>query len=533
MSYFCYEPKNTGIAVKFLHIIPCWLAIFAFQGLGSLLVAQVPERIHYPHLINLGPVVNTAKDESSPVISPDGNMLVYSSSGHMGSMGGKDIYLSYRQEDGTWAYTVNAGAPLNNADHNVPLAITPDGNNLLVYIHTDRDSLPAMGLSRATANGWTAPKRLKFVAFQNPTYSSMSAWLHNDAKTLLISMIGPESLGSEDLYVSFYIDSLKAFSTPKHLGAVVNSAGTEYSPYLASDGLTLYYSSNGLPGSLGGDDVYASQRLDDSWTNWSPPHNLGPEVNTPGDDYHFKFPASASYALMVSTACGDTCYGGLDIYRVHIPQAAKPQPVVLVQGRVLDQGKSLPMGAEVSYVMLPDGEVIGTAVADAKGQYQIILPAGRNYAVMANVPGFLAETENLDLSAVAEYSEMDRDLQLAPLKSGQTIQLNNIFFAVNDDLLREASRFELDRLITLLRTNPRLKVELSGHTDNIGEPAYNDMLSQRRADAVRSYILEHLPDLDPNRIQAKGFGSRKPIADNTTNQGRQKNRRVDFQILEI
>ena len=162
--------------------------------------------------------------------------------------------------------------------------------------------------------------------------------------------------------------------------------------------------------------------------------------------------------------------------------------------------------------------------------FKIVLPAGDRYGFRASAEGFISVNENVDLTGILEYTEITRDLYLVPIEEGATVQLNNIFFDYDKWDLRPESFPELDRLAQVMEANPEMTVEIAGHTDSRGGDRYNERLSDRRAGSVRGYLIE-AREIDPERLVSKGYGEKKPVATNETDEGRQLNRRVEFVIL--
>jgi len=209
------------------------------------------------------------------------------------------------------------------------------------------------------------------------------------------------------------------------------------------------------------------------------------------------------------------------------------QPVVLMKGKLLDpKTKKVPVGARIVYESLPDGTELGQATPDpVTGEYQLVLPYGKKYGITAKAPGFVAPSQNLDLSQPGGYLELtDRNIAVQPIEAGQTVRLNNIFFVTGKYDLQAESFPELNRVVELMAQNPNLVIEIDGHTDNVGSDESNQTLSQNRANAVREYLLGK--GVGAARIAAKGFGESKPVATNDTDEGRQLNRRVEFVIVK-
>lgn len=491
----------------------------------------VPKAPKSVEKVNLGPGVNSEYDEIGPIIAPDGQTLYFSVNYHPENSGGTadadEIWYSTAGERGKWGKRRRIGPPLNNEQANWVISVTPDNNSLLVANLYNADGSPGgagISLSRRTANGWSVPRQVVIHNFVNN-----SAWqqfgLSSDRKVLLLSVTGAPTEGDHDLYVSFLQED-GSWSRPKNLGPTINTIGAEASPFLAADGVTLYYSTNGLPG-YGQSDVYVSRRLDDSWTKWSSPQNLGPAINTPGNESYFTVPASGTYAYMNSS---HKSLGKSDIFRLALPEALRPRPVVLVHGIVRNSKSKTPLGAEITYRDLATDAEIGVASSDpTTGAYKIVLPAEKVYSFMAGLEGYYAVSDNLDVTGLKSYREIKRDLMLTPIEVGATIRLNNIFFDFAKSELRSESFPELKRAAEFLSENPNVIIEVSGHTDNVGADADNLALSKARAMAVLDYLRSQ--GIDAARLTSKGYGESKPLATNATDDGRQMNRRVEFTIV--
>ncbi|MBS1904623.1 MAG: OmpA family protein [Bacteroidetes bacterium] len=480
---------------------------------------------------NLGYGVNSPYDEVFPVISPDGHTLYFDRKDHPGNYGYSDnIWYSTLQSNGQWGQAINPGPPLNSGRGSYLASITPDGTMALLggaYPKTKGSYEVEAGIwtSTRTKNGWAAPVKLQIDSFYT-RHRFMEFCLANDGKTILASLQRSDSYGVRDIYVCFRRDN-GTWTAPKNLGPIVNSAADEGMPFLASDGKTLYFSSDGFAG-YGLVDMYLTRRLDDTWEHWSEPQNLGPDFNTPDWDAYYTVPASGDYAYFVSNK---GAVGALDIFRAKLPPSLKPNPVVLVSGKVYDEKSGKPLQAEIRYEILPGGKDAGIAHTNpTDGSYKIVLPAGKMYGFRAEVKGYIPVDENLDVKKVKEYEEITRDLKLVPFETGQTVRLNNIFFDFNKSVLHEESYAELDRLVEMIKSNPAMHIEIAGHTDNVGSPAKNLRLSEDRANAVKTYLVKK--GIDTKKLKVVGYGSSKPIAKNDTEDGRQQNRRVEFTILK-
>ena len=483
---------------------------------------------------NLGANINSAYSELGGIISPDGKTIYICRDQHPSNMGpdnSQDIWYATVQEDGSWGQVVQMHSPINTNGNNWISSITPDGNTVLLgkkYNYFDGSTSNGISLSTKDEKGWQYPKAQIIEKYENKG-DYVNFYLANDAKTLLIAAELKKGEGKMDLWVSFKDKKEKNHWTkPINLGEVINTKGDESGPFLAADNKTLYFSTDGYEGGFGDADIWMSKRLDDSWTNWSEPVNLGDKINTPNWDSYFSIPASGEYAYFVSSKEGG--YGNEDIWRIKLPQPAKPDPVVLIKGKVLNKETNEPIKANISYESLKSGELVGSAISiKGLGSYMISLPKGEAYGFTASAEGFYAISENIDLRELNEYREIERNIYMAPVKKGVPIRLNNIFFDFGKASLKEESHGELNRLAKLLNENSSLNIEIGGHTDNVGSDEDNLSLSQQRTESVVNYLIEQ--GIAKSRLVAKGYGENVPIADNDTDEGKALNRRVEFKIL--
>lgn len=274
-------------------------------AVSAFCLLSLPALILAATSVSLGPSVNSPGPEGMPLISPDGRTLYFyrdKSAENIGSSETTDIWSSTLSPDGTWGPAVNLGKPVNNAGNNFPCSITPDGNILVVGNVYNRDGTMTSGVSwsRRTPTGWSFPVKLSITGYKNISRGN-SFYLCNDGKTLLLSIQDPgDTFGGRDLYVSFLVGDRK-WTRPRNLGSGVNTPKSELTPFLASDGVSLYFASDGLPGGYGGCDIWVSRKLDGTWTNWSVPENLGPEINTPGEERGYTIPASGTTRISSRT----------------------------------------------------------------------------------------------------------------------------------------------------------------------------------------------------------------------------------------
>jgi outer membrane protein OmpA-like peptidoglycan-associated protein len=497
--------------------------------------------------------VNSEYKELNAILSPDGQTLYFSRRNHPGNLGGvndkEDIWFSTLDKNGKWTLAQNMGAKFNNEHPNFINSInsvTPDGKAAVMvlgnqYINGGKKMLAGMSISNYVNGEWTAPKSVKIENDYN--YNEKSHYfLTNTRNALLMSVEREDSYGDRDLYVSFSKND-STWSEPLNLGKTVNTASEEEAPFLAADNKTLYFSSKGFSG-YGGSDLYRSIRLDDTWTKWSEPENLGPEINSKFDDLFFNIPSNSDFGYF-SKGVADN---NVDIFRLKLPPFMLPDPVVLVKGKLIDQKTGLPIGSKIIFETLPDGKEAGIAQSDPQtGEYEIQLPVGKQYGIRAEAKDHLSTNQNLDLRKIA-YGPVKQDLALVPIGAGDkpvvvepieitpiavnvTIPLNNIFFDFDKASLRSESFSELNRVVALMAERKSMTVEISGYTDNLGPDAYNMKLSERRAKSVSNYLVEK--GVDSSRITTTWFGETKPVDTTNTKAGNRKNRRVEFKILKM
>ena len=480
---------------------------------------------------NLGPKVNCDGGDLSPVITADGSQLYigrYPFAGNIGRPEKEDIYVSALQPDGTWGEMQNVGRPLNNEGSNYLISITPDGNTVLVGNTYRADGRPRGGgvsIAYRTEDGWTIPTEVKVDNYYNRhRFSEMC--LDPSGTRLVMAVQRDDSEGEKDLYVCMKRPD-GSFSEPKNMRSV-NSWGNEMSPFVAADGQTMYFATDGRKG-YGGTDIWMTRRLDDTWLNWSEPENLGPVINTSGWDAYYTVPARGDFAYLSATSAEN---GSADIHRVRLTAGVKPKPVVLVKGRVLDANTKKPLAAMIDYESLTKNKKVGEArSAPLDGAYAIALPAGDLYGFNATAANYYPISDQLDTRDLNEYQEIRRDLYLVPLVKDEVIRLNNLFFDSGESTLRSESFPELDRLAAFLGARATIVIELSGHTDNVGSNSANLKLSKDRVESVKKYLESK--GVDAKRMKTKGYGEKKPLAPNSTEEGRQKNRRVEFKIVSM
>jgi OOP family OmpA-OmpF porin len=527
--------------------IPDYFAIdaIAISNVNYPIIADIPKlQLLASGLVieALGNNINSEYNELNPLLSPDGKTLYFSRKNHPRNTGGlkdkEDIWYSELDSTGHWKLAKNMGYAFNNEDPNFVNSIqsvTPDGRTAVMLLgnkYLDNGKMQAgVSISSNVGGLWSKPVALTITNDYNFNEKA-NYFLTNNRKTLIMSVEREDSHGDRDLYVSFLRED-SIWTEPLNLGDVINTASEESAPFLAVDDETLYFSSNGFSG-YGGNDIFASKRLDDTWTNWSDPENLGPEINSTLEDLFFNIPASSEFAYY-SRGVSET---NTDIFRVKLPILRSAETWVIVKGKIIDATSGNAMGAKIIYERLPDGQELGVAQSDPNtGEYEIRLPGGHLYGVRAEATGMMSENQNLDLrntssDHIIEHKDFTLDaIQLSSVEENVTLVLNNIFFDFDKATLRPESFPELNRIINVMNEKGTMEIEIAGHADATGPASYNLQLSEKRARSIVDYLLGK--GIAENRIAVVFYGETKPLAPNSSVDRRRRNRRVEFKIIKI
>ncbi len=480
---------------------------------------------------NLGKNINTYGNEITPIISADEKTLYFSRADFKGNTGGEDDndiwYSQFNAKDSSWGLAKNIGKPLNNVSNNFIQNVSHDNTTLILgnkYKSNGEYKEPGYSISHKSTSGWSIPKDINIKNYYNlHEYTEICS--SPNGRVMLLSIQRDQTEGFKDIYVSF-IQTDSSWNEPKNIGKTINTFADENSPFIAADGVTMYFSSAGHPG-FGNNDIFMTKRLDDSWLNWSLPKNLGPKINTQLWDAYYTIPASGKNAYIVSNIEGSS-----DIYMLKQPESAKPNPVILVSGIVLNSHTKKPMEAFIQYSELGSDKILGHSKSDpTTGKFTIALPKGKKYSIIADKASFFSVHENTDVVNLENYKENTLDLYLTPITKGQTVVINNLFFRSSSaEILRE-SYSELNKIVAVMKNNPKIKIQVNGHTSkNYSGAQWNVDFSTSRALAVKKYIVSK--GIDINRIAHKGFGFDKPIFKQLDEVHLAKNRRVEFTITD-
>ena len=330
-----------------------------------------------------------------------------------------------------------------------------------------------------------------------------------------------------DIWKSVY--GKDGWGKPENLGPEINTDGDEMCPFIHYDDQTLYFASNGHVG-MGGMDLFCSKKQEDG--SWGKPLNLGYPINTAGNESNLIVSADARTAYYSSDREGG--FGKQDLYKFVLPREASPLITFCMKGRVYDKKTGTSLSAQINIIDIKTGNVVATTNSDGTtGRYLVSLPTMHEYAINVSANNYLFYSRNYNLSIdVGEEWKWGADtvnIPLSRIESGERIALHNVFFEVDRYELLDESQIELDKVVEMLNNNPSVRVELGGHTDNVGSPAANQTLSEQRAKAVYNYLVSK--GIAANRLSYKGYGETQPVADNATPEGRQLNRRTEMKVM--
>jgi outer membrane protein OmpA-like peptidoglycan-associated protein len=503
---------------------------------------------------NLGVNVNSKYGEVAPIVSPDGKFLYFTRLNHPDNTKDKtakgektveipqDVWVSKLNKNGGWDAAANIGEPINNAANNAAATISADGKSLFVLNVYLPNGKYVAGLSKATMKNkkWELPKQIRIADFQalevydekikvKKTVTEYA--ISSDEKYLVMGLRRSETFGDKDLYVSLKTSD-NSYGKPINLGPILNSAGNEGSPFLAADNKTLYFNSNGHPG-YGDADIYVTTRLDETWTNWSEPVNLGPVINSPEWDGYITIPASGEFAYFSSLK---NSLGSDDIFKIKLFPSIKPQVVVLYDFQFKDKVTNRLVTPKISFQTLgevKDSSNIVNWTFDEETQLnKSILSVGKKYEIAATLESYGDFRTILDLSKETKYKELKAVFEMLPLVQGQKMVLQNLFFDQGQSIIKEESFEELEKVKKIMAENPSMEILLEGHTDNQGDMLKNIKLAEDRVNAVKDYITKD-GVVDGKRIGIKSWGPYKPVLRNSSEEARKKNRRVEFTITKM
>lgn len=479
--------------------------------------------------VNLGPNVNTNEDEYWPSLSADGQTLVItrlvqSYSVTTGNRIQEDFFFS-RYENGVWKLMKNAGSPLNTPDNEGAQSISANGK-LMVYTVCNRMGVIGrcdIYYSIREGDEWSFPKNMG-TPINTPSKETQPS-LSADGRTIYFASDRPGGRGGLDIWVSSMNDDT-TWQVPVNLGDSINTAGDEMSPFIHQDNKTLYFSSESHVG-MGGFDLYIARRNEDG--NFNQITNLGYPINTPDDEIGLIVNAKGDMAYYASDVQKTN---GKDIFQFVLYTEARPNEVSYLKGQVFDEKTRERLKAKFELYNLSDGTLVSQSESDERtGEFLVCLPTNTNYMLNVTRKGYLFYSDNFSLEGLFHLEEpFLKDVPLKRIETGESVILKNIFYETDSYTLKSESQYELNKVVKFLETNPSVKIEISGHTDNVGAESYNQILSENRAKSVVQYLTTK--GIQLSRLTYKGYGLSNPLDTNETPEGKANNRRTELKIIE-
>lgn len=472
--------------------------------------------------------VNSPYDEQNPVMGPDA--LYFTVANHPENVGGKkdlgDIWVSVWM-GGAWSRPIHGGNAINDAGYNSVAGFSPDGKQMFLMSHYGKKGAVAttqgIAVSRLGDYGWSTPENISIPYFLNRSHT-ISGMINAEENVFVFSADSYNTKGVEDIYVSLKKEG--KWSEPINLGGDINTPYQELTPAISEDGKTLYFSSNGRNGE-GGFDIFKTTRLDDTWQLWSRPENLESSINTEARELFYR-PFTKGSAFFTTTRNSDG-YGDIhtwvDTIDVKDHQYLNRKGVVQVSGLITDSKTAAGIKARIFFKT----DSLSFMYASEDGNYSIKIPANKSYAVQVLSTGYVNLSDRADLQ-VFDLKTLQLNFKLQPIEVGTVVQMKNVLFYMGTTKLLEESYSELNVVVGFLNDNPKIEIELEGHTDNRGDSKKNMLLSQQRVEVIKKYLVSK--GINAKRLKGKGYGDSRPIATNDNEESRKLNRRVEFLILK-
>ena len=469
--------------------------------------------------INLGKEINSSHPEYLPILSIDGSELIFT---RRLTGTNEDFYVSKKDSSG-WGMAKPAGGNINTPQSEAAQTLSADGEWMIYAASGREDSYGNYDLYMAQKTNEEWEDVYHFGLGINTDQWEAQPSLSPDRKDLYFASRRPGGFGGIDIYVS-HLKPNGYYSQPENMGSGINTSGDDQCPFIHADNQTLYFTSNGWLG-YGDDDLFVVRKQPNG--EWGKPENLGYPINTSEKEGTMCIAADGKTAYYAADR--NDSYGGLDIYSFELREDVRPVKTLWVKGKITDKNTGKPVVSTLELNNLASHQTISHIQTDDAGNYFMTLPVGKDYAFNVNSKGYLFYSDNFLMANKSPDSTYIKNILLEPIASNASVVLKNIFFEVNKYELNPESQTELDNLVRLLNENPTMEIEISGHTDNVGKPSDNMILSNNRAKAVVNFLISK--KINPARLVAKGFGETKPLADNKTEAGRLQNRRTEMRVI--
>lgn len=468
---------------------------------------------------NMGDAINTSESEYFPSLTIDSSEFIFT---RRLNGANEDFFIS-KKENNNWSIAKPLDGNVNTPQNEAAQNISQDGQWLVFTGCYRPDGFGSCDIyiSYKDQNGWSEP--INLGGWINSDQWESQPCLSPDKRDLYFASRRHGGFGGSDIYVS-HLQPNGKWSEPENMGEGVNTSGDEQSPFMHADNQTLYFTSNYWQG-YGDDDIFYIRKGPGG--TWSKPINLGYPINTINREGTLFIGADGKTAYYASDRSDSK--GGMDIYSFELREDVRPYKTLWVKGKVFDKKTSAGLPSAVELIDINGKQTISKVQTDEQGNYMITLPLGKDYAFNVNRKGYLFYSENISLSKDPADSVFQKDIALQPIEANAAVVLNNIFFDVNKWDIKTESQVELEKVVQLMNENPTVKIQITGHTDNVGKPSENLALSNNRAKAVVAYLINK--GVHPQRLSSKGFGETQPVADNKTEEGRARNRRTEMKVV--
>lgn len=472
----------------------------------------------------LSDTVNCFLMQYFPVLTADDQQLFFTR--RLGKSGAdkEDLVVSVRDERGRWTKPVSVSEKINSPENEGTCSVSADGSQLIFTSCRGRSGFGGcdLFLSEKRGDEWTTPVNLG--AGVNSGYWESQPSLSADGRTLYFVSDRKGGVGGKDIYVS-YKNTAGEWSKAESLGSKINTRADDLSPFIHANGRTLFFASKGRVG-FGGHDIYLTEKIDGQWTE---PKNFGGPVNNYEDQFSLFISADGKKGYYSHEKDLDENTGRL--YEISIPEELQIEHRSnYVKGIITDGESAKPLKAKVELMDLKKNAMVSMVSSDSlNGKYLMVLTRGSDYGLFVSAPGYLYKSFNFNFVEMKQVEPIVANIQLQRAKLGASIVLNNIFFDYGKYDLKPESIAELEKVVRFLTDNPKIKIEISGHTDNVGMEEANQSLSGKRAKSVADYLVSK--NIAVPRVLTIGLGSKKPLLENSSEENKKVNRRIEFRIL--
>ena len=459
-----------------------------------------------------------------PVLTADGEQILFTKRDGTGNFDKEDIYTAFLTNAGGWTKPQSIAQTINSPYNEGTCSITADGN-ILIYTSCDApDSQGSCDLYVAyRINGaWQRPTNMGTKVNSRSWESQPS--LSADGRVLFFSSNRKGGFGGNDIWYTVR-QSDGNWSEAKNLGAIVNTAKDEISPFMFFNNEILFFASDGHQG-FGGMDIFLSRVKNGVFHQ---PENLGLPINDHLDQVALFITAKKDYAYYTELNTSDGDKDRSLIYRFKFPEEIYiGENLTVTEGKVFNAKTGQPISATLSLVSLTNDSTLYEFQSDGKtGDFMMLYPDKAISGLYVEKQGYLPKIYNVERDKIKNVKDLK--VELVPVSAGEEFVFENVFFDFDKYDLKPESLSSLKRLQKFLSENPNVNILISGHTDNVGSAAYNQTLSLQRAKSVQQFLVN--AGLHPGRVLVEGKGDKEPMVPNTSAENQALNRRITIKVL--